>query len=241
MKKNIEISKNIWEDPTVQNFWKSHKFSMYNSHLDYYIQDIDRVAENDYIPTFDDIVRCRQYTIGASTTSYYFKKNWFRLIDVGGQKTERTKWKGIVSDVKVRGMVYFVAINEFNVPSGEDDGSKFDLSLKIWDDVTKTNELKGECVMICFNKFDLFKDMISNKSSFRAFKKKFSDYKGDQDPQQCADHLRDKFIEVASKKWNQRRRIIRQLYLCNRYFSNEYSMGQCSRTRHEKENNRRWI
>jgi len=194
----LEMIKILWNDKAVSKLWQNSKNSMHNAHLDYYLDNIDRISHEDYEPTNEDIVRCRQYTIGASSTSFYFQKFWWKLIDVGGQTPERAKWSAIVKDTNIAGIIYFVALDEFDVESTEEKGkTKLELSLKVWGEVTESGDFSKECNLILFNKKDVFEEAIMIKKKYKAFKKRFPDYEGEQDPETVQNFIRDKFLEVA--------------------------------------------
>ena len=57
-----------------------------------YFNNIDRICENDYIPTESDVLRSRVKTTGIVETEFDFGGFHFRLFDVGGQRNERNKW-----------------------------------------------------------------------------------------------------------------------------------------------------
>ena len=78
----VDMAKDLWEDDAVSKVWKKYQYSMHYSHLDFYMDRIDRVTSDDYVPEYEEIIRSRQYTICASTTSFYLDKYWRTLIDV---------------------------------------------------------------------------------------------------------------------------------------------------------------
>jgi len=196
---NIEMVKNLWKDKVVSKVWEKHKISMHNAHLDYYLSNIDRITSEGYIPSNEDIARCRQYTIGASITTFNSQKLWWKLIDVGGQVPERLKWKAIVNENDISGLIYFVAIDEFDVESEEKGKTKLDLSLKIWgDDVCGSGDFgNGKCNLLFFNKMDVFEEAIIDKKKFKAFKKWHPDYEGNKDVEEVQKYIKDKFVDVA--------------------------------------------
>jgi len=170
---NIKNVKDLWSDKSLKKIWRQNINSMHNSHLDYYIQHIDRISQDDYSPSNEDVVRCRQYTIGASTTAYFYGKLWWKLIDVGGQAPERTKWHVIVKENNISAVLYFVSMDEFDVKSElDEDLTKLELSLKVWKDVVESGDFIGNCTLLFFNKMDLFEELIQVKKKWKSFKKK---------------------------------------------------------------------
>uniref|UniRef100_A0A8C5JZR2 Uncharacterized protein n=1 Tax=Jaculus jaculus TaxID=51337 RepID=A0A8C5JZR2_JACJA len=57
-----------------------------------YLNDLERIAQSDYIPTQQDVLRTRVKTTGIVETHFTFKDLHFKMFDVGGQRSERKKW-----------------------------------------------------------------------------------------------------------------------------------------------------
>jgi hypothetical protein len=58
----------------------------------------------------DDIIRTRQQTTAAHEAVFSFEDLTFRMIDMGGQKSQRKKWLSFFEGVTA--VIYCVAINE---------------------------------------------------------------------------------------------------------------------------------
>ena len=59
---------------------------------EYLLNNMKKFVGNDYVPTFDEICRCRIRTLGIKHEEFVFNKVMFRVYDVGGQRSERRKW-----------------------------------------------------------------------------------------------------------------------------------------------------
>ncbi|KHN81677.1 Guanine nucleotide-binding proteinalpha-5 subunit [Toxocara canis] len=59
---------------------------------DYFLAELDRILAANYKPTNKDVIHLRASTTGVHEIAFGFKKYVIRLIDVGGQKSERRKW-----------------------------------------------------------------------------------------------------------------------------------------------------
>jgi energy-coupling factor transporter ATP-binding protein EcfA2 len=196
----IDKAKKLWEDKNIIKIWDKAKYSVHYTHLDYYMENIDRVTAADYSPTFDDIVRSRQYTIGASTTYISYEKFWWRFIDVGGQTPERNKWSAIVQDTPINALVYFIALDDYHEESPEQKGkTKMEVSKDVWDEVIHSGLFKRETTILFLNKMDLFSKQIKNKKQFKLFKKQFPEYESNDknDVDAAAEYIKNQFIEIA--------------------------------------------
>jgi hypothetical protein len=67
--------------------------------LAYFFSDLDRLFQQEYVPTEQDIVRCRARTIGITETVFQLRDHEMMMVDVGGQKSERRKWIHCFQDV----------------------------------------------------------------------------------------------------------------------------------------------
>lgn len=65
----------------------------------YFFSDLDRLFNPEYVPTEQDIVRCRARTIGITETVFQLRDHEMLMVDVGGQKSERRKWIHCFQDV----------------------------------------------------------------------------------------------------------------------------------------------
>lgn len=61
----------------------------------YLMNNIKTISDPKYIPTEEDIIRVRQRSSGVATTSFVIDGREWALVDVGGQKPERLKWKQV--------------------------------------------------------------------------------------------------------------------------------------------------
>lgn len=53
---------------------------------------IDRVSEDNYVPTDADIVHARVRSTGIVEERFRVQGKILRILDVGGQRSERKKW-----------------------------------------------------------------------------------------------------------------------------------------------------
>lgn len=64
-----------------------------------FLDDLPRLWKENYAPTNADIVHSRARTVGMTETQFKVSGHILRLIDVGGQKSERRKWINFFQDV----------------------------------------------------------------------------------------------------------------------------------------------
>lgn len=82
-----------------------------------------------------------------------------RLIDVGGQRSERMKWKHCFADVTA--VIFLVAISEYDQALLEDASvNRMHESLALFDSVVNRDPFKTTPIMLFFNKTDIFAKKI---------------------------------------------------------------------------------
>jgi hypothetical protein len=194
------MAKKIWEHDGVRDVYERIKYIVHFPHVEYFLKDIDRIVEESYLPSNEDIVRCRQATIGASSTIFWKDKFWWTIIDVGGHQPERSKWGQVVKD-GINAMIYFVALDDYSTESGEETGkTKMDISKLVWEEVVNSDVFNRECTLLFLNKVDLFREQITEEKQYSAFKRAFPDYNGEQDAEQALEYVKQQFLELSTKR-----------------------------------------
>lgn len=109
---NVTAIKALWADEGVQKCYdRKREFQLADS-CAYYLNDIDRLALPDYIPTEQDVLRVRVPTTGISEYPFDMDRVIFRMVDVGGQRSERRKW--IHCFENVTSIMFLAALSEYD-------------------------------------------------------------------------------------------------------------------------------
>ena len=110
--------KALWTDPGIQAVWeRRNEFQIIES-VQYYFNKIDKIKQDDYIPTQDDLLMARVRTSGIVTERYNIDKTIFEMYDVGGQRNERKKWIHCFEGVTA--VIFVAAISEYDQKLFED-------------------------------------------------------------------------------------------------------------------------
>jgi len=194
-----EKIKVLWQDSAIQRTWKAAPgFQLQMVHYDYLMDNLERISKADYIPTHDDMLRARQRTTGEQITSFVIEKAGWDLIDVGGQRPERTKWESIIcSKESVSGIIYFAALDEFNMLSTEETGkTKMDISLQVFSELLSSQTLQDRpyiTVLLFLNKMDLLEAKLQNEDDKEKFQEVFPKYGGEGVVAAC-DCVKERFV-----------------------------------------------
>merc|ERR1712038_1873436 len=106
------IIKDFWKDASVQECFNQQKDYHISDSIAYFLAHLDRINQHDYVPTEQDILRCRVPTTGVVEYSFDIQSHNFRIFDVGGQRTERRKWIHCFEDVT--SVLFLAALSDYN-------------------------------------------------------------------------------------------------------------------------------
>ena len=83
-----------------------------------FFQEMGRILTADYLPNEQDVLRSRVQTTGIIETSFRVNKLIYRMVDVGGQRSERRKWIQCFDDV--RAVLFICALSGYDMTLFED-------------------------------------------------------------------------------------------------------------------------
>jgi GTPase SAR1 family protein len=187
--KEVDAIKQLWKTEGVQiAFGRSSEFQLYDS-AKYYFDNIDRIAQNGYIPTVEDILRARAKTTGIIEIEFTIEKTKFLLVDVGGQRSERKKWMHCFQDVTA--VLFCVALSEYDLKLYEDDQTnRMHESLKLFKEISNSKWFFETSMILFLNKRDLFEEKIKHKDLTCCF----PEYTGGNDIEKATNFIRDQFF-----------------------------------------------
>jgi len=159
-KEVAEYFKSAWEDPGMQETWRRRSVLQLQDSLKYFIENIDRIATNGYVPSVDDVMHVRIKTTGIVEESLTMEGRAFEIVDVGGQRSERRKWMNCFSDVT--GLVFVASLTAYNQFLYEDETvNRLKESLTLFHKLlNESDTFDDACVILFLNKADLFGEMI---------------------------------------------------------------------------------
>uniref|UniRef100_A0A1B0CE45 Guanine nucleotide-binding protein subunit alpha n=1 Tax=Lutzomyia longipalpis TaxID=7200 RepID=A0A1B0CE45_LUTLO len=122
-----------------------------------YLMEIDRVAAPNYLPTEQDILRVRVPTTGI--IEYPFDLEEIRMVDVGGQRSERRKW--IHCFENVTSIIFLVALSEYDQILFESENeNRMEESKALFKTIITYPWFQHSSVILFLNKKDLLEEKI---------------------------------------------------------------------------------
>ncbi|KAK5581590.1 hypothetical protein ACTA71_008904 [Dictyostelium dimigraforme] len=181
--------KALWADPGIQNtFQRSSEFQL-NDSAAYYFDSIDRISQPSYLPSENDVLRSRTKTTGIIETVFEIQNSTFRMVDVGGQRSERKKWMHCFQEVTA--VIFCVALSEYDLKLYEDDTTnRMQESLKLFKEICNTKWFANTAMILFLNKRDIFSEKITKTPITVCFK----EYDGPQTYEGCSEFIKQQFI-----------------------------------------------
>lgn len=182
----------LWKDEGVRRAWEQRsKFQIFDS-ASYFFKNVHQFENDDYVPSVDDMLRCRVRTSGIVEETFMIEEAQFHVVDVGGQRNERKKWIHCFENVTA--VAFVASISEFDQVCIEDGTTnRLDESLTVFSDLVNNPWFKETAIILFLNKKDLLVDKLQ-RVRFADF---FHEYEGDNSYQSVKEHLKNMFLEKA--------------------------------------------
>lgn len=149
----------LWNDRGIQKTYSLRgKFQLLDN-CSYYFDNIERICNPNYEPSFKDVIMCRVRSTGISETRFKVNGHRFLLVDVGGQRNERRKW--IHCFDKVTAVLFVAALSEYDQVLLEDYHQNRMLeTLKVFRDIAMGEVFLKVPIILFLNKRDLFAQKV---------------------------------------------------------------------------------
>ncbi|KAK0551876.1 guanine nucleotide-binding protein subunit alpha [Tilletia horrida] len=156
-----------------------------------YFDSIERMADPDYVPTDQDVLRSRVKTTGITETHFQIGELHYRLFDVGGQRSERKKWIHCFENVTA--IIFLVAISEYDQLLYEDGNvNRMQEALTLFDSICNSRWFTRTSIILFLNKIDLFKA----KLPISPMGEYFSDYTGGDNYDAACEYIVNRFVSL---------------------------------------------
>eukprot|EP01118_Nematostelium_gracile_P011151 TRINITY_DN3919_c0_g1_i2.p1 TRINITY_DN3919_c0_g1~~TRINITY_DN3919_c0_g1_i2.p1 ORF type:complete len:214 (+),score=48.34 TRINITY_DN3919_c0_g1_i2:511-1152(+) len=162
-----------------------------NDSASYFFNSIDRFISPSYIPTEQDVLRARIRSTGIEEAEFVFEHVPFRILDVGGQRSERRKWIHCFDCITA--VIFCVALSEYDLYLREDETqNRMKESLMLFQEIFDSPWFRKVPFIIFFNKVDLFKEKIARID----LKICFPNYSGGKNLEPALAFIKARFTET---------------------------------------------
>lgn len=155
----VDAIKTLWGDPGIQECYDRRREYQLSDSAKYYLTDVDRIATSGYLPTQQDVLRVRVPTTGIIEYPFDLENIIFRMVDVGGQRSERRKW--IHCFENVTSIMFLVALSEYDQVLVESDNeNRMEESKALFRTIITYPWFHNSSVILFLNKKDLLEDKV---------------------------------------------------------------------------------
>ncbi|XP_076865319.1 guanine nucleotide-binding protein subunit alpha-12a [Brachyhypopomus gauderio] len=164
----------LWADSGIrQAYGRRSEFQLSES-VKYFLDNLDRIGQLNYVPSRQDILLARKATKGIVEHDFIIKKIPFKMVDVGGQRSQRQKWfqcfDGITS------ILFMVSSSEYDQVLMEDRRTnRLVESMNIFETIVNNKLFSNVSIILFLNKMDLLVEKVGKVS----ISKHFPDFRGD--------------------------------------------------------------
>ncbi|KAI8096793.1 G protein alpha subunit [Halteromyces radiatus] len=187
----VRAIQQLWADEGVKTtFNRSNEYQL-NDSASYYFDSIDRISQDGYLPTDQDVLRSRVKTTGITETSFKIGDLIYRMFDVGGQRSERKKWIHCFENVTA--IIFMVAISEYDQVLIEDESiNRMQEALTLFDSICNSRWFEKTSTILFLNKTDIFKQKLLTSPLSQCF----PDFQGGTDEEAARDYIMKRFVSI---------------------------------------------
>jgi GTPase SAR1 family protein len=188
----IKPMKRFRSDPIVKQYLTFSNNLNYSTK--YFLNQFDRNSSDSFLPSENDILSCKHKTEGTVETRFRLKKFNFRLVDVGGQRSERKKWIRCFDDVTA--VIFCIALSEYDQVMSEDASiNRMHDSLALFESICKEKWFLYIPIILFLNKTDLFKEKLKRTPLTVCFQ----EYTGPNEFEPAVEYIRNKIISKTKR------------------------------------------
>jgi len=165
--------RDLWADGGIQECYGRRREYQLTDSAKYFLDDLPRIEASDYLPSEQDILRSRVPTTGIIEYPFDLDGIVFRMVDVGGQRSERRKW--IHCFENVTSIIFLVALSEYDQILFESDNeNRMEESKALFKTIITYPWFQNSSIILFLNK----KDLLEEKIQYSHIGDYFPDYDG---------------------------------------------------------------
>ncbi|TPX42274.1 hypothetical protein SeMB42_g05198 [Synchytrium endobioticum] len=195
--KAVELIQAVWTDAGIQQcLARSSEYHLEDS-ARYFFDNLARISSSTYIPTDQDILLCRVKTTGVREVVLEEENMLIKVVDVGGQRSERRKWIPYFEGSTA--VIFMAAISEYD-QFLEEQGSQNRLleAITLFGQVVNSRWFLASHFILFLNKVDLLATKYQERGD-ESVRQYWPDYQGTS-YQDVLSFFQAKFLEASQSK-----------------------------------------
>nr|GAT48866.1 guanine nucleotide-binding protein alpha-4 subunit [Mycena chlorophos] len=189
----------LWNDPGVREVLRRRKIRLEEG-PGFFLNDLERVTLPNYLPTDADVLRARLKTVGVSEYTFEMEVSagretgteW-RIVDVGGSRSQRATWVPFFDDVDA--IIFLAPIAGFDQVLAEDRTmNRLEDSVLLWKAVCSNKLLANVDLVLFLNKCDILERKLNSGVKLSRYVRSYADRENTFDA--VSQYLRGKFSAI---------------------------------------------
>ncbi|CAL8264451.1 guanine nucleotide-binding protein subunit alpha-13 [Gadus morhua] len=165
----------LWADAAIQQAYDRRREFQLGESVKYFLDNLEKLGKSDYLPSQQDILLARKPTKGIHEYDFEIKNVPFKMVDVGGQRSERRRWFECFDSVT--SILFLVSSSEYDQVLMEDrQTNRLSESLNIFETIVNNRVFSNVSIILFLNKFDLLERKVAARVSIRDY---FPEFSGD--------------------------------------------------------------
>lgn len=164
---------------------------------EFFLDQINRIAERGYVPTIDDVLHARIQTIGVAEHTFVVQHNnrqvQWRLYDVGGARGQRHTWAPFFDDANA--IIYVAPISAYDQYLEEDPlTNRIEDSIQLFSQICANKLLKNVHLVLFLNKTDLLKKKLAQGTRVSKYITSYGKRSNEYEP--VSNYFKTHFVQV---------------------------------------------
>ncbi|XP_062330568.1 guanine nucleotide-binding protein subunit alpha-13-like [Osmerus eperlanus] len=151
----------LWADTGIQNAYDRRREFQLGESVKYFLDNVEELGEPNYIPSQQDVLLARKPTKGIHEYDFEIKNVPFKMVDVGGQRSERRRWFECFDCVT--SILFLVSSSEYDQVLMEDrETNRLQESLNIFETIVNNRVFSNVSIILFLNKTDLLEEKVQS-------------------------------------------------------------------------------
>ncbi|KAJ6594618.1 guanine nucleotide binding protein, alpha subunit [Mycena capillaripes] len=196
----LHVIEALWRHRSVQHMLRLRKLRLNESGL-FFLNEVQRIAQPDYIPSTDDVLHVRLQTVGVIEHSLKVDtvggSYIWKIYDVGGTRSQRPAWCSYFDDVNA--LIFLAPISAFDQYLEEDPlTNRIHDSLQLLTSISSNQLLKNAQLILLLNKTDILRKKLEAGVQIRKYITSYGDRPNNFST--AAEYFRTHFLSAHKRR-----------------------------------------
>ncbi|KAL2086633.1 hypothetical protein ACEWY4_017692 [Coilia grayii] len=171
----VDALRSLWADAGIREAYTRRSQFQLNESVKYFLDNLDRIGQQNYLPSRQDLLLARKATKGIVEHDFMYRRIPFKMVDVGGQRSQRQKWFQCFENVT--SILFMVSSSEFDQVLLEDRRTnRLSESMDIFETIDNSKIFCNVSIILFLNKTDLLAEKLRAGADIR---RNFPEFRGD--------------------------------------------------------------